>query len=134
MSEPLTFRTSPGSYAVLCGMLSIPLLACAANFLARGVADPRVLAISVLLPATAAVWLGSLRLRLDDACLDYRDLFGRNFRIPYAQVSALRTEWIYGRYPRSMLHLRDGRRLPINLKPFPRTAYGELSKRLHAAA
>jgi hypothetical protein len=134
MSQSVTFRTSPGSYAALCGVLSIPLVVLTAVYLGRGVADPALLAIAVLLPSTAAVWLAYLRLRLDDSGLEYRDLFGRTLRIPYSQISGLRSEWLFGRYPQWMLHLRDGRKLRINFKAFPRSAYAELSKRIHKPA
>ena len=134
MNQPITFRTAAGSYVVLCGILSIPLFVWATVYLIRGVVDPTALAISALLPSTAALWLASFRLRLDESWLEYRHLFGRSLRIPYAQIKELRSERLHGRYLQWMLHLRDGRKLRINLKPFPRAAYRELSERLQRPA
>jgi hypothetical protein len=101
----------------------------------RGTFDLEALLVSAFLPAAAAVWLGWFRLRIEDSGIGYRDL-GRSFYVSYAEVASLKTEWIsggrFGSVHRLTLHLHDGRKLPINLKPFPRDACTALSARLRS--
>jgi hypothetical protein len=137
MSAPRTFHTTWGSYAGLCGVLSLPLLLAAWRALSGGLVDRTELLIVVLLPAIAALWLACFRLRLDDSGIEYRDLFGRSFRVAYSQVDSLKTRTLSsgrGIYRQWTLHLGDGRDLRINLKPFPGEAYKVLSERLHRDA
>ena len=134
MSTPQTFRTSPGSYAAFCGVLSAPLATLIWATLSRGRLDLPPLLISIVLPATAAIWLAYFRLRIDDWGIEYRDLFGRGFRVAYSEVASLkfRTVWLSRGFGYEwVLHLHDGRRLRLNLKPFPRETYGELCQRIH---
>jgi hypothetical protein len=136
VSVSRTFRTSPGSYAALCGVLSIPFLLSLWGTI-RGTTDFEWLLIAAALPSSAALWLAYFRLRIDDSGIEYRDLFGRNFGVAYTEISSLKSravssggrigyEWI--------LHLRDGRNLRLNLKPFPREAYGILCERIRCDA
>jgi hypothetical protein len=136
MSVPQTFRTSPGSYVALCGVLSAPLAIWGWAALFHGRFDLSLLMFFIALPATAAVWLTYFRLRLDDSGIEYRDLFGRNIRVAYSEVVSLKSHWVRGRYSAQewLLHLHDGRRLRINLKPFPREVYGLLCERIRCAA
>ena len=133
MSARRTFRTSPGSYAALCGVLSVPLAIWSWAALSCGRFDLTALLISIALPAAAAIWLAYFRLRIDDQGLEYRDLFGRSFRVAYSEIASLKSRTVsYGRgfgYE-WLLHLHDGRRLRINLKPFPREVYGLLCQRV----
>jgi len=134
MSAPRTFRTSPGSYAALCGVLSVPLVIWGWVAVSRGRLDLAALLLSGALPATAAVWLAYFRLRIDDSGIEYRDLLGRNFRIAYSEVDSLKARTLStgrGFAHEWVLHLHDGRRLRINLKPFPRETYGLLCQRIH---
>ena len=137
VSTPQIFRTSPGSYAALCGVLSVPLAIWIWASLSRGRLDLTPLFISIALPATAAIWLAYFRLRIDDWGIDYRELFGRSFRVAYSDVASLKSRTIsFGRgfgYE-WVLHLHDGRRLRLNLKPFPRETYGALCQRIHCDA
>jgi hypothetical protein len=137
MTGPRTFRTSPGSYAALCGVLSVPFFIWVWSAFSRGTVDPRALLISASLPVAAAVWLAWYRLRIDDSGIEYRDL-RRSFYVRYPEVASLKAEWIsggrFGSVHRFTLHLHDGRELPINLKPFPRDAYKALSERLRSDA
>jgi hypothetical protein len=136
MSVPQTFRTSPGSYVALCGALSLPLAFWGWAALTKGGLHLIALLVSLALPATAAVWLAYFRLRIDDWGIEYRDLFGRNFRVAYSEVASLKSHWVTGRYSAQewLLHLHDGRRLRINLKPFPGKVYGLLCERIKCAA
>jgi hypothetical protein len=138
MSAPQTFRTSPGSYAGLCGALSIPAVLLGWGVLFLGRVDLTVVLIFfVCLLAAAAVWLAYFRLRIDDVGIDYRDLFGRNFRVTYSQIASLKSRTVSsGRgFAREwILHLHDGRRLRVNLKPFPREVYGLLCRRIRCDA
>ena len=132
MNASRTFRTSPGSYAALCGLLSIPF-AVGIWGATSGPVDLKLLSMSALLPATAALWLAWFRLRIDDSGIEYRDLFGRNFNVEYSEVSSLKSRPVsYGRgFGREwILHLRDGRRLRLNLKPFPRETYDVLCRHM----
>jgi len=118
-------------------VLSLPLLLAALRELSGGLVDRTELVIVVLLPAIAALWLACFRLRLDDSGIEYRDLCGRSFRVAYADVESLKSRTRSsgrGIYRQWILHLRDGRDLRINLKPFPRDAYKVLSERLHGDA
>ena len=136
VSTPQTFRTSPGSYAALCGVLSMPLAIWGWAALS-GHVDLTALLISAALPVSAAIWLAYFRLRIDDSGIEYRDLLGKTFRVAYPEIDSLKSRPITtgrGNYRLWVLHLRDGRSLRINLKPFPRDAYGVLSKRLHSDA
>jgi len=133
MSAPRTFRTSPGSYAALCGVLSVPLVLWVWAALARSRFDFTALAVSLALPAVAGIWLGWFRLQIDDSGLEYRDLFGRNFKASFSEIAFLKSRVIsFGRGSgyEWMLHLHDGRRLRLNLKPFPREVYGLLCQRI----
>jgi hypothetical protein len=131
-----TFRTSPWSYAALCGVLSIPLVLAFAGIVS-GTGEMHLLFLSAILPATAGLWLGTFRLRLDDSGIEYRALFGSSFSVSYAEITSLKSRTVvYGRgFVREwILHLRDGRRLRLNLKPFPREAYGALCQRIRCDA
>jgi hypothetical protein len=137
MSTPLTFRTSPGSYAALCGVLSIPTALCWWAVLALDRRDLTMLsALFTAVVITAVVWLAYFRLRLDDSGIEYRDLFSRNFRLPYSEISSLKSRTISGRFSATQwtLHLHDGRKLRINLKPFPREAWQLLCQRVRGDA
>ena len=136
MSAPQTFRASPGSYVALCGVLSVPLAILGWAALLRDRFDLSLLLFFIALPVTAAVWLAYFRLRIDDGGIEYRDLFGRNFRVAYSEVVSLKAHRVRGRYSAQewLLHLHDGRRLRINLKPFPREVYGLLCERIRCAA
>jgi len=133
MSAPRTFRTSPGSYAALCGVLSVPLVLWVWAALLRNRFDFTALVVSLALPAVAAIWLGWFRLRIDDSGLEYRALLGRSFNIAFSEIAFLKSRVVsYGRgfgYE-WMLHLHDGRQLRLNLKPFPREVYGVLCQRI----
>jgi hypothetical protein len=91
----------------------------------------------ICLPVTAAIWLAYYRLRIDDWGIEYRDLFGRSFRVAYSEIASLKFRTVsYGRgfgYE-WMLHLHDGRKLRLNLKPFPREVYGLLCEHIKCAA
>ena len=133
MTTTQIFRTSPGSYAALCGVLSVPLALWILVIPSSGRLDLTALLISMALPATAAIWLAYFRLRIDDWGIDYRDLLGRNFKVAYSEVASLKfqTNSYGGRsYGQWLLHLHDGRRLRLNLKPFPREAYRTLCQRI----
>jgi len=137
MSAPQTFRTSPGSYAVLCGSLSLPLILWVCIALRGSSFGLTALLIAIAMPGTAAVWLAYLRLRIDESGIEYRDLLGKSFRVTYSEVESLKTRWMssrYGPYRQSILHLRDGRNLRINFRPFPGDAFGVLSERLKSDA
>ena len=90
----------------------------------------------IALPTAAAAWLAYFRLRIDDWGVEYRDLFGRNFRVAYPEIVSLKSHTLPGRYSAHewLLHLHDGRQLRINLKPFPRGAYDLLCERIRCAA
>jgi hypothetical protein len=138
MSAPHTFRTSLGSYLGLCGVLSVPPLIVAWAVLFAGRVDLTFAVIFLFcLPVTAAIWLAYFRLRIDDSGIEYRDLFGRSFRVAYSEVASLKSSVIsYGRgfgYE-WILHLHDGRRLRLNLKPFPREVHGLLCRRINCEA
>ena len=82
MSVPQTFRTSPDSYAALCGVLSVPPVLLGWGVLFGGRVDLTTpLLIFTSLPTIAAIWLAYFRLRIDDRGIEYRDLFGRNGRL-----------------------------------------------------
>ena len=137
MGDPRIFRTSSGSYAALCGVLSMPLVIWCWVAFSSGRADPKVLLISLVLPSLAAMWLAYFRLRLDDIGLQYRDLFGTSFKVAYSEIAFLKSRAVsYGRGfgHEWILHLRDGRRLRLNLKPFPREVYGLLCQRVRCDA
>jgi hypothetical protein len=137
MSAPQTFRTSPGSYAALVGVLSVPLVIWGWVAFFGGRVDLATLLIFIGLPATAAIWLAYFRLRIDDSGIEYRDLFGRNFKVAYSEIAFLTSRVISsgrGSYVEWMLHLHDGRRLRVNLKPFPREAYDSLCQRIRCDA
>ena len=124
-----TFRTSPGSYG-LAGICSLPLLI----GIFRGFnGDMNLLLVSAIMPAVVALWLAWFRLRLDDSGIEYRDLLGKNFRVAYSEIASLKSRTVsYGRgfgYE-WILHLRDGRKLRLNLKPFPRETYRVLCQRI----
>lgn len=136
MSASRTFRTSPGSYAALCGALSIPLLAGLWRAI-QGTADLEFLSVSAILPATAALWLASFRLKIDDSGIEYRDLFGKSFSADFSEIASLKSRATsYGRGfgHEWILHLRDGRKFRVNLKPFPRGTYGILCERIRCDA
>jgi hypothetical protein len=132
-----TFRTSPGAYVALCGVLSVPLAIWIWAVLSRGRLDLAPLLISIALPAIAAIWLAYFRLRIDDWGIEYRELFGRSFSVAYSDVASLKSRTIsFGRgfgYE-WILRLHDGRRLRLNLKPFPREIYGALCQRIRCDA
>jgi len=133
VSAPRTFRTSPGSYAALCGVLSVPLAIWTWVALSRSRFDFTALLISLALPAMAAIWLGYFRLRIDDSGLEYRDLFGKSFKVSFSEIAFLKSRVISlgrGSGYEWMLHLHDGRQLRLNLKPFPRNVYGLLCQRI----
>lgn len=133
MNAPRTFRTSPGSYVALCGVLSVPLLIWGSVALSRGRLDLTALLVSSALPATAAIWLAYFRLRIDDSGIEYRDLFRKSFTVAYSEVDSLKSRTIltaHGFAREWVLHLHDGRRFRINLKPFPRETYGLLCQRI----
>jgi len=137
MSAPRTFRTSPGSYAALCGVLSLPLVIWGWVAFSRGQLDLPALLLSAALPAIAAIWLAYFRLRLDDSGIEYRALFGRNFSVAYSEVDFLKSRTLSvgrGFAHEWVLHLHDGRTLRVNLKPFPRETYGLLCQRIHCDA
>jgi hypothetical protein len=137
VSASQTFRTSPGSYAVLCGVLSAPLVFTVWRVISGGLLDGASLLISIILPATAAIWLSHYRLRIDDSGIEYRDLFGKNFRVAFSEITSLKARSIsYGRGSGItwVLNLRDGRRLRMNLKPFPREVYGLLSQKIRISS
>jgi hypothetical protein len=132
MNPAQTFRTSPSSYAALCGVLSVPLVLAVAG-LFSGTRNMQFLILCAIMPATAGLWLSTFRLRLDDSGIEYRVLFGRSFSVSYAEVSSLKSRTVvFGRgFVREwILHLQDGRRLRMNLKPFPKEAYGALCQRI----
>jgi hypothetical protein len=137
VATPQTFRTSPGSYVALCGVLSVPLAIWILALFSRGRVDLAPLLISIALPAIAAIWLAYFRLQIDDRGIEYRELFGRSFSVAYSDVASLKSrtvssgrgfgyEWV--------LHLHDGRRLRLNLKPFPMETYGALCQRIRCDA
>jgi len=137
MSPPQTFRASPGSYAALCGVLSVPIVIWGWVALSRGRPDLTALLLSSALPATAAVWLAYFRLRIGDSGIEYRDLFGMSFSVAYSEVDSLKSRTIFtghGFAHQWVLHLHDGRRLRINLKPFPRQTHGLLCQRIRCDA
>ena len=137
MSEPLTFRTSPGSYVGLCGTLCVPAALIAWGALFAGRSDLSLpLLFFVALPVAAAAWLAYFRLRIDDWGIEYRDLLGKNFCVAYSEIVSLKSHWVSGRSSAQqwLLHLQDGRRLRINLKPFPRAVYDLLCERIRCAA
>lgn len=111
----------------------MPLLLTAWRDFSGGLVDRASLLISIILPASAAIWLAYYRLRIDDSGIEYRDLFRRNFSVTYSEIASLTARTIA--YRRGfgvewMLHLRDGRRLRMNLKPFPREVYGVLRQKI----
>jgi len=133
LSAPQTFRTSPSSYAALCGVLSIPMVLCWWGVLLLGRRDlTLVSALLTALVITAAVWLAYFRLRFDDSGIEYRDLFSRNFRLPYTEISSLKSRTLSGQFSATewTLHLHDGRKVRINLKPFPLEAWQLLRQRV----
>jgi len=137
MNPPRTFRTSLGSYALLCGVLSVPLLLLAGGALAGGHVERTALLLSAVPPAAAALWLAGFKLRIDDSGIEYRSLLGGSFRIPYSEIDSLRTHTIRtsrGLYRQWVLQLRDGRSLPMNLKPFVSSAYSVLLQRIRGGA
>jgi len=136
MSAPQTFRTSPGSYAAFCGVLSVlPVLSGYGVLLGRADFNTPFI-FSVGLVAAAAIWLAYFRLRVDDSGIEYRDLFGRNFKVAYSEIASLKRHWTSGGHSALEwhLHLHDGRRLRINLKPFPREVEVLLRERIKCAA
>ena len=75
--------------------------------------------------------------RIDDSGIEYRSLLGGSFRIPYSEIDSLRTHTIRtsrGLYRQWVLQLRDGRSLPMNLKPFVSSAYSVLLQRIRGGA
>jgi hypothetical protein len=137
MSTPRTFRTSPGSYAALCGALSVPPALLGWGVLFAGRSDLTLpLLFLIALPVTAAAWLAYFRLRMDDHEIEYRDLLGRNFRVAYSDILSLKSHSVRGRNSAQewLLHLHDGRQLRINLKPFPKEVYCLLFERIRCAA
>jgi len=127
VSASQTLRTSPGSYAALCGALSVPAIAVA---LSPGRLDLIAMIVTTALPTTAAIWLAYLRLRIDDWGIEYRDLFGRNFRVAYSEIAFLKSIYTARGFSYECIHLHDGRRLRLNLKPFPWGTYALLSRRI----
>lgn len=130
MSTPQTFRTSPGSYVVLCGVLSVAPIAATLSPVGFGLT---MLLILWAMPVTAAIWFAYFRLRLDEWGIEYRDLFGRNFRVAYAEIAFLKSQRVStgrGFAVEWILHLHDGSQLRLNLKPFPRDASALLSQRI----
>ncbi len=77
--------------------------------------------------------MACLRIILDDAGFEYRDILGKSFRLEYADVRALTTKTISlgrGQYHQSTFHLHDGRRIRANLFPFGQQVYGLLRDRI----
>jgi len=136
VNESRIFHALPISYVALCSpwlFLLILLL------LFGDRTDPtyiRVLLIFIGIPAIFAAWLAYFRLRVDDHGVEYRDLFGRNFKIAYSDVISLKSHVESGRFMAIVwiLHLRDGRRLRLNLKPFSRDVYGLLCEHIRCDA
>jgi hypothetical protein len=95
-----------------------------------------VSAFFTALVITAVVWLAHFRLRFDDSGIEYRDLFGRNFRLTYSEIVSLSSRTISGRFSATewMLHLHDGRKVRINLKPFSLEALQLLCQRVRCDA
>jgi hypothetical protein len=78
--------------------------------------------------------LACYRLYIDDSAFEYRDLIGKSFRLNYSDVVSLSTKSIAmgrGYYQQSTLHLRDGRKIRINLFPFGQDVYRLLQRRIH---
>lgn len=122
---------------MLCGVLSVPLALCGWGALSGGRIDFTTLLVSIALPAIAAIWLACFRLRIDDSGIEYRELFGRGFSVAYSEILSLKSRTIsIGRYfgYEWVLHLHDGRKLRLNLKPFPRETYGLLCQRIRCDA
>jgi len=118
-------------------VLAVPFVVCGCAALSGRRVDLAILLISLALPVTAAIWLAYFRLRVDQSGIEYRDLFGKNFRVAYSEIESLRTQTLAagGRnYQMWILHLHDGRRLRINLKPLPRDVHVLLLKRLQSNA
>jgi hypothetical protein len=137
MSAPQTFRTSASSYVALCGVLSIPMVLCWWGVIFLGRRDlTMVAALFTALVLTAVMWLAYFRLHFDASSIEYRDLFGRNVTLLYSEISSLKSRTISGRFSATewMLHLHDGRKVRINLKPFPLEARELLCQRVRCDA
>ena len=95
-----------------------------------------VSAFFTALVVTAVVWLAYFRLRFDDSGIEYRDLFSRNFRLPYTEISSLKSRTSSGRFSATewTLHLNDGRKVRVNLRPFPLEAWQLLRQRVRCDA
>jgi hypothetical protein len=93
--------------------------------------------LPLLLISMLALIVGRLacyRLSVDDSGFEYRDLIGKSFRLNYTDVASLSTKSITmgrGYYQQSTLHLRDGRKIRINLFPFGQDVYRLLQRRIH---
>ncbi len=132
--EPVTLRTTRKTYVVLGTVLSLPLvLWCIAIALGAKVGLGETL-VALGMPAIAMAWLAYYRLRLDDWGIEYRDLLGRNARASWSEVSCMKSQWI-GRANGYAwwLHFHDGRKISINLGPFPRNALDLLRERIPCA-
>jgi hypothetical protein len=78
--------------------------------------------------------LACYRLCVDEYGFEYRDLIGKSFRVNYTDVASLSTKTITmgrGYYQQSTLHLRDGRKIRINLFPFGQDVYRLLQRGIH---
>jgi hypothetical protein len=78
--------------------------------------------------------LSCWRLLVDDSGFEYRDLIGKSFRLNYSDIVSLTTKSITmgrGSYYQSTLHLRDGRKIRINLFPFGQDVYRLLQRKIH---
>lgn len=93
-----------------------------------------LLPISVLLLVLGR--LACYRLCVDDLGFEYRDLIGKSFRLSYSDIVSLSTKSITigrGSYQQSTLHLRDGRKIRINLFPFGQDVYRLLQCKIRGA-
>ena len=137
MTATQTFRTSPGTYVGLCGVLSLPVVLgwWGVLFVGRRDLEMWVAGFTALF-VIAAVWLAYLRLRLSESGIEYRDLFGKTFSLHYSEISSLKSRTIPGRFSGTewTLRLHDGRSLRVNLQPFPREALEMLRQRVSCDA
>jgi hypothetical protein len=93
--------------------------------------------LPLLLVSMLVLILGRLacyHLCVDDSGFEFRDLIGKSFRLNYTDVASPSTKTITmgrGYYEQSTLHLRDGRKIRINLFPFGQDVYRLLQRRIH---